>query len=195
MSDRCYGLIGEGDKDIAVYRELIIKICGSTTNVATRSAGGRERLFLNLSALLRTLEHAHPIGKAVDKALVVRDADGRNPQSIEKRLRDRICNRSFHFTLGIGIHVVVQEMDTWLLADTDAINKVSASLGGRRIQPVRDALEQIQDPKAAFQTLLSEARLNYTPEVCRLIAAETDLAVLRRRCPSFVEFERKTLDP
>ncbi|HYK92164.1 MAG TPA: DUF4276 family protein [Acidobacteriota bacterium] len=127
--------------------------------------------------------------------MVVRDADGKDARIIEEKLRGRISNRSFRFALGIGIHIVVQEMDTWLLADTDAINRVAASRGGRSVQPIRDPLEQIQDPKATLQTLLSEARLNYTPEVCRLIAAETDLAILRKRCRSFGEFEKKVLDP
>jgi hypothetical protein len=195
MSDRSYGLITEGDKDIAAYQELIAKICGSVLFIVSQRTGGREKLFQNLPGFLSKLEHANPVGEAVDKALVIRDADGKEPRSVEEKLRGRIKNRSHRFALGIGIHIVLQQMDTWLLADTEAINRVAASRGGRHVKPVRDPLEQIQNPKVTLQTLLSEARLNYTPEVCRLIAAETDLVILRRRCPSFQEFERKVLDP
>jgi hypothetical protein len=141
------------------------------------------------------LEHCGPIGEAVDKALVIRDADGKDPSTIEQKIKERIGNRPFRFALGIGIHVVVQEMDTWLLADTDAINRVAASRGGKPVRLIPDSLEQIQDPKARLQILLGKASLNYTPEVCRLIAKETDLATLRKRCPSFRQFETKVLDP
>ncbi|HYK92165.1 MAG TPA: hypothetical protein VE398_25610 [Acidobacteriota bacterium] len=53
MSDRSYGLITEGDKDIAVYQELIAKICDFGLNVVSQNAGGREKLFQNLSGFLR----------------------------------------------------------------------------------------------------------------------------------------------
>ena len=195
MTEQWYGLIAEGDKDVAVYVELIHKICGSSTIIVAHAAGGREKMYQKLPGFLRNLQYADPQGKAVEKVLVVCDADGKNPRMVEEKLQGRISNLEFRFALGIGIHVVVQEMDTWLLADIDAINRVSTSRGGKSVQPVRDPLEQIQDSKATLQILLSEARLNYTPEVCRLIAGETDLATLRRRCPSFGEFERKALDP
>jgi hypothetical protein len=195
MTEQSYGLIAEGDKDVAVYVELIRKICGSSAKVVSHAAGGREKLYQKLPGFLRNLEYAGPQGKAVEKALVVRDADGKNPRMVEEKLQGKISNCQFRFAFGIGIHVVVQKMDTWLLADVDAINRVSTSRGGKSVQAVRDPLEQIQDSKATLQNLLSEARLNYTPEVCRLIAGETDLTTLRRRCPSFGEFERKALDP
>lgn len=43
MSDRSYGLIGEGEKDIAVYQELIAKIFGSDTRVVPQSTGGNSK--------------------------------------------------------------------------------------------------------------------------------------------------------
>ncbi len=86
MSDRSYGLITEGDKDIAAYQELIAKICGSVLCIVSQRAGGREKLFQNLPGFLSKLEHANPVGEAVDKALVIRDADGKDPRSVEEKL-------------------------------------------------------------------------------------------------------------
>lgn len=60
---------------------------------------------------------------------------------------------------------------------------------------VPDQLENLQDPKDTFISLLSRARLDYTPAVCREIAKESDLTKLRVRCPSFAAFEQKVIDP
>ncbi len=45
MSEQSYGLIAEGDYDVAVYAELIHRICGSNLTVVSHAAGGREKLF------------------------------------------------------------------------------------------------------------------------------------------------------
>jgi hypothetical protein len=86
-------------------------------------------------------------------------------------------------------------METWLLADPNAIDKVAVARGGKKVSRVPDPLEEIQNPKERLMAKLTQSGLNYTAEVCREIAKETDLITLRRRCPSFAAFEEKVLDP
>lgn len=196
MDGDSYGIVVEGDYDIGTYEELIRKICGRGVQVESRVAYGRVRLVRKVLGHLKSLEHSSIIGGPVDKALVVRDANGRNPAEVEGEIRARIGNRAFPFPRGIGVHAVRQEMETWLLADLAAIDKVARARNVRdRVRPIRGSLEDMQHPSQKFEEVLSQAGLNYTAQVCREIAREIDLAVLRDRCPSFCEFERKVLDP
>jgi hypothetical protein len=85
-------------------------------------------------------------------------------------------------------------METWLLADANAVSSIAQSKGGRRIPETQGTLEEILNPKQKLTEVLSRAGLNYLPNVCGEIARETRLNVLRYRCPSFISFERKVLD-
>ena len=189
-----YGIIVEGQYDAEVYEEFIRKICADAQVVKVRETGGRPQLMRKFPALLHTFEHEMPTG-SVDKAMVIRDADCGDAAAIEKKMQDSISRRQYSFPGGVGVHAVKQETETWLLADPDAINKVAASRGGKPVPRVPDPLEALQDPKGQFRSVLSRSGLNYTAQVCREIAKETDLARLRIRCPSFATFEQKVIDP
>jgi len=190
-----YGLVVEGYFDREVYEEFIGKICARKVEVIVRVAGDCAQLMRKLPSLLRSLEHATSPGSPVDKMLAIRDADFRDVATLEGKMRNSISGRSFKSPQPIGLHAVKQEMETWLLADTDAINAVATARGGNAVSRVADPLEDIQHPKEKLQVLLGRARLNYTAQVCREIARATDLAKLRVRCPSFNVFEQKVIDP
>jgi hypothetical protein len=57
-----------------------------------------------------------------------------------------------------------------------------------------EALESILNPKDYLVDLLTLAGLRYTAEVCRAIAAEADLDLVRRHCPSFENFISKVVE-
>jgi hypothetical protein len=95
---------------------------------------------------------------------------------------------------GLDFCIVVREMETWLLADEEAISSVALSRGGREVPRVPSALEDLMDAKEHLMRLLSRALLPYDPELCRQIASQADLDRLRYRCPSFRRFEGKVLD-
>jgi len=190
-----YGVIVEGQFDVGVYEELIRKICPEAHDIKARDAGGRAQLMKKFPSLLRSLEHVTQQGGPVDKALVIRDADCKDAASIEIKMKESTSRRRFSFPGGIGFHAVKQEMETWLLADPEAINRVATHRGGKAIPRIPDPLEDLRDPKEKLMTLLSRSGLNYTAQVCREIAREADLAMLRMRCPAFTAFEQKVIDP
>lgn len=190
-----YGIIVEGHFDVGVYEESIRKICPEAHDIKTREAGGCPQLMKKVPGLLRSLEHVTRQGGPVDKALVIRDADTKDATEIEAKMRESASRGRFSFPGGVGFHAVKQKLETWLLADPEAINRVAASRGGKPIPRIPDALEDIQDPKEKLMTVLGRSGLNYTAQVCREIAKETDPAKLRIRCPSFAAFEQKVLDP
>jgi hypothetical protein len=190
-----YGVIVEGQFDVGVYEEFIRKICPEARDIRPRIAGGCAQLMKKFPSLLRSLEHVTQQGGPVEKALVIRDADCRDTAAVEAKMQKSASQGSFSFPGSVGFHAVKQEMETWLLADPEAINRVAASRGGKATPRIPDPLEDLQDPKEKLMDALSRSGLNYTPAVCREIAKETDLTKLRIRCPSFATFEQKVIDP
>lgn len=193
MSSASYGIVVEGVYDVPVYEELIRKISSPDAVIISRDTGGVERLKKLFPVLLKDFEHVRS-GRPVDKPLIIRDSGGRNPRDLERELRDRIRGWQFSFPTEIQFHIVHRAMETWLLADTAALNYVAVSRRGRQVPAVQGALEDIVDPKTRLKRLLSVAGLPYDPEVCRQIAKQAALGALRNRCPSFSTFEQKIID-
>lgn len=188
-----YGIVVEGPYDVSVYEELIRKICSANVEIIPRPVGGVPCLMGGFPKLLKELEHVRR-GRPVDKALVIRDADRGDPDTIEGLMMRRIQGQSFSFPRGVQLIAVRRDMETWLLADEEAVNAVALSRGGRHVASVQGTLEEIVNPKERFMRLLSQARLPYDQQVCREIAQRTKLDTLRYRCPAFLSFERKVID-
>lgn len=190
-----YGLVVEGSYDAGVYEILVSRLAPPGTVIVVRETGGVPRLRRLFPTLLRDLEQAID-GGPVDRALVIRDADGKNPAALEAEMRARIVGEVFAFPRSVDWHVVVQAVETWLLADIEAVNAVALARNGSAIDvagrlPLN--LETLLPPKPLFSRFLFEAGLPYTAQVCREIAEKVDLRVLRERCPGFRQFEAKVV--
>ncbi len=133
-------------------------------------------------------------GRPVEKALIIRDSGGKDSRDIEAELTQKANERGWAFSHGVHVCIIRREMETWLLADVEAINSVARTRGGREVAEVQGTLEEIEAPKEKLKRLLLEAKLDYTPEVCGEIARSLRLHTLRYRCPSFCTFERRVLD-
>jgi Mor family transcriptional regulator len=188
-----YGLIVEGDYDVAVYGTLICKIAPDVGTVIPRPVGGVTKLPRLLPALLRDLEFVVS-GRPVDKVMVIRDTNGKSATALEEQLAQRIHGQAFAFPRGIQFHATRRTAETWLLADPAAVNTVAKARRGRQVSEVHGELEEIEDPKGKLRSLLREAQLPYDPAVCRELAGEIQLDRLRYRCASFRAFEKKVLD-
>jgi hypothetical protein len=193
VSSEAYGIVVEGAYDRLVYEELIRRISSSDVKVISRDTEGVPKLNRIFPAMLRDFEQVQR-GQPVDKALVIRDANGKDPTALEQQMRERIQGQHFSIPKGIQFHAVRRTMETWLLADVSAINSVAAARGGKEVALVQGTLEDIVDPKDRLRRLLSQAGLPYTDQVCREIAAKTSIETLRNRCPSFRIFEQKVID-
>jgi hypothetical protein len=147
----------------------------------------------NFPAFLRDFEHAL-LGQAVEKAFVIRDSDGGDPRTVQSIMARKIDGRAFPFARGVQLCVVRRTPETWLLADSAAINSVAVEEGGRNTPEVNGTLEDIVDPKERLQKHLSGGRLAYLPTICGKIASRINLDTLRYRCPSFRIFEQKIHD-
>jgi hypothetical protein len=188
-----YGIVVEGPYDGAILCELIPRILGREVPVISRPSYGKENLRKNLLTHLGTLEHSVE-GRAVDKALVIRDSGGKDCKTLEEELAHRVQGRPWAFSHGLHVCIIRREVETWLLADVAAVNAVAEKRGGRAVAEVQGTLEEVEYPKEKLKQLLSEARLEYTDQVCAEIARAVRLDTLSYRCPSFRIFRQRVAD-
>lgn len=182
---RAFGLVVEGQYDEVVLTELIRKCVADPIEVAGRVCGGS--IMNKYLGFLEAFRHIKQ-GTHVDKALVIRDANGGDPEKLVSRMRDKIANRDYPFP--VKCVVIVRELETWLLADDRAISQVA----GRTVPPVNESPEAIPAPKERLMRLLAQACVPYTSEVARSIAANVDIERLRYRCPCFERFDEAVRD-
>lgn len=187
MSANSYGIIVEGDYDSAVYDAIIRKLTSPEIHIKPIVCRGRTNLMKEFPALLRALEHEVE-GNPVDMAIVIRDADGKDPDDIEAQMRAKILGRQYPFHLDVRFHAVRNAVDAWLLADANAINAASQRRRGKRVTRSLDSPEDLLTPKEGFRKLLTDHKVTCTPELCREIAQETDLQLLSEKCPRFRVF-------
>lgn len=182
-----FGLVVEGVYDKAVVTELIRKCVAGHTEVVVRICGGS--VMNKFPGLLEEFRHVKQ-GTHVDKAVVIRDANGKDPNELMLTMQGRISNRQYPFP--VKCVVIVRELETWLLADDRAISQVTQEYASRTVSPINEHLEDILEPKERLKKLL--AGVAYTDEVARKIAAAVDIERLKYRCPGFGSFQEAVLD-
>jgi len=178
------GLVVEGIYDEAALKELIKKCASTQVEVIGRPCHGVNRLMQKLPNIIKEFQYVKG-GSHVDKALIIRDAGNKNPKELKNKMRKMIKNPSFP----VKMSVAVQELEAWLLADEDAISAVT----GKKVTRVKNP-ENLRDPKERLNRLLSKAKISYTAEVARKIAANAKVETIESRCPSFKEFRVAVLD-
>jgi hypothetical protein len=179
------GLVVEGPTDEAAYPELIRKIRTDVETLQVRPCGGKSRLkgiFANFLG-----EFHRNRAWQIETALVIQDSDCLPSQQVEDRLR-----LSFTASLFPALHVEFFapkcDLETWLVADENAINRVSRE---RRKNTMVNAVEiQLEVSKAEelFSQQLSKAHLSPVPAVYAEIAKSLDIGRIAALCPSFRRF-------
>jgi len=181
-----YGLIVEGQYDQEVFPELIKKIVSENSQnevkIIARPCDGKEKLFKNFPKFLEIFKHCNN-GIPVDIAFVIQDADCRNHDELKKKLLNKIRNKQYPFK--IQIYIVIQELETWLMADEKAISKVA---NGKKTKSIKKPLETICDAKEQLKKLLNVVGLQYIPTVLSNIVKEADISTIRDKCPHFQDF-------
>src|SRR5260370_35876517 len=184
MSGSSYGLIVEGDYDPAVYDAFIRRLHSPDAHIKPLVCGGKTNLMKKFADLLSTFKYEMS-GNPVDMAIVISDADGKDPREVEAKMRAKIQGRSYPFPLDVRFYAVPQAMDAWLLADVNAISEAVQGRSGKPVTKSHDDPEGLLDPKQRFRKLLTDHKATYTAELCQEIAEKTDLQILSTRCRRF----------
>jgi hypothetical protein len=132
-----FGLVVEGTYDEAVLKELIKRFTSEETKLIPRACGSREKLMKMFPVLLGDFEGITKTGTKIDKALVIRDADNKDPVKLKKTMEGKISNRVYPFL--VRPLVIIQKLEAWLLADEKAISAVT----GRREARIQNPEKRI----------------------------------------------------
>lgn len=189
-----YGIVIEGSYDSAAIAEIIKKCLSSEIEIIHRPCGSKSHLMKKFPGFLKEFCYVKE-GAHVNKAFVIRDADTKDPDKLDKlvdEMKSKIVGRTYPFE--IKFILIVQELETWLLADEEAISRVTQFRSGRTVSRINETLESIVHPKEKLKNILSNAKVPYTAEVAREIAKESELSKIENRCPKFREFRQAVID-
>lgn len=186
MPANSYGIIVEGGYDSAVYNAIVSKLASHEVRVLPRLCEGKSNLIRKFPGLLESFKYNDLGQAAVDIAIVIADADGRNPAELEEELRSKIAGRRYPFQ--VHFYAVQQAMETWLLADPQAISRAAEPRRGKRVARTHDAPQDLLKPKPFLRELLERHGVSYTSALAAEIAGNLDLGVLAFKCPRFRTF-------
>jgi hypothetical protein len=179
-----FGIVVEGFTDEAAYTKLIMRIRPSIDKVISRACGGKSPLGHKFIGFLEEFE-----ALTVAKGLVIRDSDCREPGLVEEVLRGRLHASNYRPPFPVHFHATSCMLQTWLLADEEAVNEVARTRNKPpRAQRVDDPLEGKRGAKTLFHRMLSQAQLLADPAVYAQVATVADIDVIQRRCPYFQNF-------
>jgi uncharacterized protein DUF4276 len=181
------GIVVEDQRDANVYSALIHSIRPDVEVVLSRPCRGVAGVRRQFVGWVKNFEWH--VGYQVGKAMVIRDSDCRDPKAAEDELA-RIFNQSgFRPSFPVHFYATRCEMETWLLADEGAVNRVAKDRQKTSsAQPVVGSLEGIPDAKERFRRMLSQANLPADPAVYAEVAAAANIDLIKQRCPYFQQF-------
>lgn len=184
-----FGIVVEAERDAVVYSTLIQRIRSDVDCVLSRPCQNVVGVRRQFVGWLKNFQwNSAP---RVEKALVIRDSDCNDSQSVEDELARILDQSRFQQKLTIPVHFYATRcmVETWLLADEAAVNQVAQARGkGSRVRAADGPLEGERDAKERFVRMLSQAGLPATAAVYNEVAAATDLTRIAERCPYFQQF-------
>ena len=128
---------------------------------------------------------AEELLRSCEKVIILGDADCN-----EEGERERLQRIYEHLPEGlrrrVHICIIVHELESWLLADENAISKRL----GKNVRAVPNP-ESIHDAKEHLEELFEEAGEKYLTKFGGEIAKHVNVEKLREKCASFADFERK----
>jgi Domain of unknown function (DUF4276) len=185
-----FGIVVEAERDSEVYSALIKRVRNDVDHVVPRPCRdvvGVRRQFVGWLKYFQW--HADPVA---GKALVIRDSDCHGSREVEDELaRVLDQDRGFRATLTLPVHFYATRrmVETWLLADENAVNKVARQRGKPgSVRPADDPLEGRTDSKELFRRMPTQAQLPADSKVYAEVAGAADLDRIKQRCPYFQRF-------
>ena len=175
-------IVVEGEYDASVYPVFIRKIRNDISKIHPVSCGGVAALQRKFVSYLKGLQD-------VSKAIVIRDSDCSPSPSLEQNLEQTLTTSGFQAGFPVHFYATKCKLETWLLADVNAINQV-ALLRGRTptVVEVNIQFEEYRDAKELLRRKLSEVTLPADSAVFAQIAEAADLQRITERCPYFQQF-------
>jgi hypothetical protein len=159
------GLVAEGTYDLRAYVPFISRLNATPLQIVERLCGGR--VSGRFAGILTAFKYQHPI---LDRAVIVSDAHGKNPEA----LRAELASQATHLNLPFPVEyvIIVQEMEAILLCDPQAIVEACTAISGVTVDlpSVTHTPESLANPKEELEQILNERKVGYTKDVAEAIA-------------------------
>jgi hypothetical protein len=175
-------LVSEGEFDIHAYSPLIQRENEVEVDVLKRPCG--KSVSGRFVSILTALKYLHA---ALDKAIVVSDAHGRDPAAWRAELQ----GQAGHLVLPFPIEyvVIVEELEAILLCDPRAIECVCAERGNAiQLPNLTHSPALLPKPKVELVRQLGLGKVKYTKIIAGEIAGRADLERLCNWSPSYRNF-------
>ncbi len=184
-----YGVMGEDDSDVesvSAFVKRLRQLAGKDPPKVKIHCTG----YKGCAEMLRmgAVQLSIWAQAGVTRAVVCYDADRSDPADRLAELEKMVAKSGI--TIACGLIVPVQELEAWLLADVVKLHNVFGLL--RKKKPKLKAIkspESINDPKEHLVRLSHHPERHealYHPPTHNVVMAEkVDLALVKRKCPSF----------
>jgi hypothetical protein len=176
------GIIAEDMSDVEVIKVLAKKISGKAVSADQHVGKGCGPLKKKAMGWCKSL-----LTKGCTIILMVHDRDRNDAAALRRQLESVLAGAPQAIKIVI---IPEEELEAWLLSDTDAINKAMKLKKGLKVvhhpETVPSPKEYIRD-----QTYLrSNKKVQYVNSVHnKIIASEIDISLIELRCPSFAPFQ------
>ncbi len=185
-----FAIVVEGESDAAAYPEIIQKVRDDVERVIAEPCGNDVKLVGTFVQKLKAFQWG--MVERPHKTIVIRDSDCREGVFWEERMRHIFERERPRLDFQVDFHATKCELESWLLADENAVNRMSQQRGKNNLaRRVHVQLEAHRDAKELFRRMLSQADLPADPQIYKEVAHHVDIAQIERRCPSFARFAEK----
>ncbi len=159
------GLVTEGTYDLRTYVSFIRRLNVGPLDIVERACGGR--VGGRFAGILTAFKYQH---STLDRAVIVSDAHGKNPEALLAELASQAAHLNLPFP--VEYVIVVQEMEAILLCDPPAIVEACTAISGVTVglPNVTHSPESMAYPKEKLDQILNERKVGYTKDVAEAIA-------------------------
>lgn len=180
-----YAVLAEGDSDALMLRTIIERLSddgkgGARVRVKEKGYCGSGELYRIGARDLKALARLD-----FERFVVCFDADRECPKAKRDEIIQRVVKPAA-LQHPICVLIPIQEIESWILADLDALGRLFPHWRGRP-KPIANP-ESIQDPKEHLRglTSLNGGKPKYDhANHNQKIAIHLDLAAIERKCASF----------
>jgi hypothetical protein len=179
-----FGILGEDESDFKTLKVLVRRLVGQSTKVQGGGYDGCDELLRRGANDIRGMWQA---GDA-RHFIVCHDADGRDPTQTKQKVMERVVQKS-GLNESCCIVVPTEEIEAWILADLDAVRRLMRKFPQRA--EIKSP-ECVCKPKEYLEHISADSRGKKLYDHSRhneKVAMRLDLAIVRKKCPSYGPFE------
>ena len=185
------GLIVDGESDEKTIPILANKILQGA-GIGIKPKVVRRGYKLNVQKMQRHIKDMIREQPGLEKIIICMDSEDDDLARLESEV-EQVERQLAHRKVEPKYILVVRMLESWLLADEEALREVLGR--GAKVTPIANP-EALRDPKEKLEEIFREARktFQYTRDDPK-IAQASDVNRIKAKCPRFAQFCEAVLDP